>query len=247
VKSAKTKRLPSISLDSLTADRADEFASGEDELLEQIDRSTAEATFETNPFSPRLNNLLTHLITEAQILRLTCEHSSPWQVLVFCFNKMFLWKPARILAELAEDRLTRVEQAAEEHFTRSPQFALQRLVEPAMQKFQPSASKQFIAEQLDEATSGVTAHALLSDFEPLRKKMLLKVEAVLSKQDGASEDYFAAIMNTVVGETQLKNYFGARPADSISSLSDKVRKRVIKDSVDFLQKNMQPHVAQTMA
>ncbi len=63
-------------------------------------------------------------------------------------------------------------------------------------------------------------------FQPLRKKLKKKVDAVIMKTDSSSRKLLWKILSEFVGETMLQSYYGNRPEANIADWSNKVKVRI---------------------
>jgi RNA polymerase sigma factor (sigma-70 family) len=236
VASAKAKRLPAISLSRRSEDG--ESSADIDIPVEPVDLDDGEAASEPEIFPAALHVTLVSLVADKRLLRLMCEASYPWQVVIFCFNKLFVWKPKQIVKELSHQTLHSSEERLEATFSESFHHALGRLVELGVRKTLADVSEERAVGAITAALRNIRKEEIMPDFETLRSRMQMNVKSVLLKEDGASREFLGAILDSVIGETQLAEYFGPNPADSVAKTSDKVRKKVIELSVAHLKERI---------
>jgi len=147
-----------------------------------------------------------------------------------------VWTPEKISSVLSDTVLHTVVKLLKSHFLRSPEGPYGRLVEEGILKASPQTSEEDVFSRIDDAMGYLSKASIEQDFAPLDKKLILTVASVLRKEDGVSQQFLKKILRLIIGETKLRQYFGASATASISGISDKVRERVVALTVKHMKR-----------
>lgn len=116
-------------------------------------------------------------------------------------------------------------------------FCFQHLLEWTAKSFNDDVSRATLDELTDRLQREYLAVVPLLDpklfqkrVQPLRDR--LKKTLAQQKLVGKTEEHYAKLLNRITGRTQLRDYYGERPAKDIDTWSYSVRRRVIKKLKD---------------
>jgi hypothetical protein len=163
-----------------------------------------------------------------KILMITLwKGSYPHEILCCMFNKC--------LSEWAEDTDEKTQLDEPKIIDWTPRRIVRELSDTSLSKLCTTLEKDYIS------LSALPEELVSACFRLLYRQMNIKVGEIIKPSDHNAQERWSRILNRLVGETKLCDYFGGNPEDNISDWSHRVLRTVRQFMVeeDWLERPLE--------